>query len=313
MPVNTRPFPRAQQLAVPLLIVSCALADTMAMQQPARAAAVVVAAPRRAALSVAYRTHGGRAAPPTMVLSRVRGVAQTCARALRSASEARPLATPTVAFAIGVATGIVAAPTLLGLFVHYNTVDDIPADLFKTKAKIPGVVVKVNDGDTFRVRHTGGVLPSMDRHKSKAEGGKKKLSESTLQIRIAAVDCPETAKFGNKGQAFGDTATDFVQETIGNKKVTVKLLARDQYQRAVSSVTYRDGPLGLIKRDLSEELLKRGLAQVYRQGGAQYDGPVDRWDKLEEKAKKDKVGIWKDGKSVDPAAYKKALKEQKGE
>lgn len=251
--------------------------------------------------------------PPVMVaaLGKVKAAVEGCTKVVKKASEAMPLATPTAAFAVGTVVGVLAAPSVLGMFAHYNTVDDVPNDLFKANAKISAKVVKVSDGDTFRVRHTGGVLPTMPRHLSKAEGGSKKLSESTLQIRIAAVDCPETAKFGSSGQAFGDEATRFVEDTIGGKKVTIKLLARDQYQRAVSTVTYRGGPLGMVKKDLSEELLKLGLAQVYRQGGAQYDGSIDRWDKLESKAQQQKVGIWKGGKkAVDPAAYKKALKAQ---
>ena len=35
---------------------------------------------------------------------------------------------------------------------------------------------------------------------SKAEGGSLLLSEETLQIRLCAVDAPETAKFGKAGQ-----------------------------------------------------------------------------------------------------------------
>ena len=39
------------------------------------------------------------------------------------------------------------------------------------------------------------------------------------------------------------------------------LLSRDQYQRAICRVHYRKG---LRRLDLSEELLQRGLATVYR-------------------------------------------------
>ena len=131
-----------------------------------------------------------------------------------------------------------------------------------------------------------------------------------LQVRIAAVDCPETAKFGSSGQDFGDAATEFVQSEIEGKRVRVKLLARDQYQRCVATVTYRRNLFWRV--NLSEELLKRGLATVYRQGGAEYDGSVERWDRIEEKAKSQKKGLWVAGsKRVDPAAYERALKNQK--
>jgi hypothetical protein len=41
--------------------------------------------------------------------------------------------------------------------------------------------------------------------------------------------------------------------------------------------------------DISEQLLLNGLAVVYRQGGAQYDGNKSRWEELEEKAVKVKL------------------------
>ena len=58
-------------------------------------------------------------------------------------------------------------------------------------------------------------------------------------MRIAAVDCPEVAKFGSKGQPYGDTAKEFSREQLQGKRVHVKLLQRDQYQRAVATVSYR--------------------------------------------------------------------------
>ena len=41
----------------------------------------------------------------------------------------------------------------------------------------------------------------------------------------------------------------------------------------------------------SEQLLKNGLAMVYRQGGAQYGDSIDKWNYLEETAKLQKKVI----------------------
>lgn len=170
--------------------------------------------------------------------------------------------------------------------------------------------MKVTDGDTYRVRHLCAFSALRRDGRTKGEGGVSKLSEETIQIRIAAIDCPETAKFGSTGQAFGDEATNFVEKRLKNRRVTVKLLARDQYQRAVSAVRYGTGPFGLVRRDISEELLKNGLATIYRGAGAEYNGKLERWEGIEEKAKRRRVGIWKKGgKPLEtPAEYKKRNK-----
>ena len=72
--------------------------------------------------------------------------------------------------------------------------------------------------------------------------------------------------------------------------------------------------LGEQELDISEQLLLNGLGVVYRQGGAQYDGSISRWEELENVAIKNKKGIWVNGKSAAelPSDYKKATKAKHG-
>ena len=217
-----------------------------------------------------------------------------------------PLASVGAALTIGVGTGLYAAELVYDVFERYHTAADIPNHRFQDRDSFSVVVVKVADGDTMRARH----VPALDfargrwRPKSRAEGGKLKLSEETLQIRLYAVDAPETAKFGNKGMPMGDEATAFVKRIEG-KRVRVTLQSKDQYGRAVAKISY-----GLFRKDLSEELLANGLATVYRSGGAEY-GPgrtEEYWNLIEGRAKTLRKGVWKDGKAADPAAYKRKVK-----
>jgi endonuclease YncB( thermonuclease family) len=200
---------------------------------------------------------------------------------------------------------------MFGLFSRekaFGNANDIPSEYFKDKKEIKAIVVKITDGDTFRVRHV-----SRSRPNAEFEGN---LKDHTIAIRIAAVDAPETAKFGEEGQKHGEIAKNFVSERLMGKRVTIKLLARDQYSRVLGLVTYRDNTILpnflCSKKDISEQLLIHGLAAVYRQGGAQYDGSIDRWNALEQKAIRAKRGIWMNGeKSADlPSAYKKITKEK---
>jgi len=114
----------------------------------------------------------------------------------------------------------------------YNTAEDIPSEQIKSKATLHGVVVKVIDGDTFRLRH----LPNFFLMGNLMG----RLSSKTISVRIAAVDTPETAKFGKNGQPLGERSKKFCEIETIKQKVAIKLLSRDQYNRVIASVTYND-------------------------------------------------------------------------
>eukprot|EP00607_Mallomonas_marina_P002430 CAMPEP_0182428448 /NCGR_PEP_ID=MMETSP1167-20130531/23037_1 /TAXON_ID=2988 /ORGANISM="Mallomonas Sp, Strain CCMP3275" /LENGTH=191 /DNA_ID=CAMNT_0024611379 /DNA_START=221 /DNA_END=796 /DNA_ORIENTATION=+ len=191
-----------------------------------------------------------------------------------------------MAYAAIAGSGVLAAIYIKGrLFNRFDTAADIPGNFFKSRKTLVGKVIKVSDGDTFRMRH----LPSI----FSSASFKGKLSDHTIAVRIAAVNTPETAKFGNKSEVLGDYSSEFTKGEIMDKKVKVRLLSKDQYGRVVGQVYYRNW---FSSKDLSEVLLKKGLAKVYRQTGAVYgDEGLEKWDKIEAKAKEQGLGIW--GKS----------------
>merc|ERR1719193_2299422 len=114
-----------------------------------------------------------------------------------------------------------------------------------------------------------------------------------MQVRIAAVDAPETAHFGAKGQPFGEEATQYVKDLVLGKVVKLQLFSRDQYSRVVAMVHYPDFRLFPPRRrsNLSLELLRKGLGVVYRQGGAQYGGMLEEFERVEKEAKRKKRGL----------------------
>ena len=108
----------------------------------------------------------------------------------------------------------------------------------------------------------------------------------------------------NKGQPFAMEAKNFVRSEILNQKVELKLLRKDQYSRAVCSIKY--GPW-YDRKDLAEELVKKGYAVVYREGGAVYDGNKVKLEKLELGAKRKKLGLWSQKGHIEkPSDYKQA-------
>lgn len=59
------------------------------------------------------------------------------------------------------------------------------------------------------------------------------LRDQTIHIRIAGVDAPEMAHFGNPAQPHGKESLDWLRATITGKTMRCQLLRKDQYQRVV--------------------------------------------------------------------------------
>ena len=207
--------------------------------------------------------------------------------------------------AAGVGAGVVLGARLFrsGRLRKFATAQNIPESFFREERTIVGRATHINDGDTFRLTHTptlnlfGGALPE-----------KAKLSESTIQVRLAGIDTPETAKFGKSGQPFGEEAKLFLTDAIDQQKVRVKLLSRDQYGRVVGEVTR---PGFFWNQQPADDMLKRGLGLVYVQSGAVFgkgEAGVKRKAQLlalEEGARAKEVGIWSaEGGGETPAEYK---------
>lgn len=125
------------------------------------------------------------------------------------------------------------------------------------------------DGDTIRIRHRPGF--GLRRH-STSPLQQRGISKDTLSIRIYGVDCPEIAKNKNQvTQPFGLEAQEYTTKLVLHKMVRVKFLSRDQYRRAVAVVeTVPPRLVPFRRKDLSVELARRGLAELYTGGGAQY-------------------------------------------
>lgn len=203
------------------------------------------------------------------------------------------------------------ASSLIGYQLYtgpqYENANMIPSQVLSNKKELYGKIVYITDGDTYSFRH----LPSI--FSSETYRGNKK--QNTITVRIIAVDTPEIGKGGKLGQEYSEEARDFAENKLLGKAVRIRCLARDQYGRLLGRVFYKESNfLSLLwssSRDISEELLQRGLAVVYRGGGAKYDGSIQSWEKLESEARAKKIGLWSNKKVVLPSEYKKQNKVRK--
>lgn len=204
------------------------------------------------------------------------------------------------------ALSLVAFASYKGL-ARYRTADDIPGRLIRHQRTLNGIVVSVRDGDGLRVRH----VPFLRRLINDVNVPRgQKLSDSTIAVRLAAVDAPESS------QKYGKIARDWLRNFAIEQPVKIKLHSTDRYRRVVATV-YRKhrNPLfrglGLGQKNISLELTRAGYATLYDRSGAQYGN--ERMKKLyiaaEAVARRKRIGMWADQKNyVSPMDYKQSLR-----
>lgn len=138
--------------------------------------------------------------------------------------------------------------------------------------QLNGRVVGITDGDTFTLLDS---------------------SKNQIRIRFHGIDCPE------KGQPFSKECKKYLSELIYLKKVSILSSGTDRYGRTLGMVY-----LGNIC--INEQMLAMGMAWHYKQ----YDSRL-AWAGLEEKARRQRLGLWKDDHPVPPWEWRKLKKKPK--
>ncbi|HEX9980972.1 MAG TPA: thermonuclease family protein [Flavobacterium sp.] len=133
-------------------------------------------------------------------------------------------------------------------------------------------VVSIADGDTF----------------SFLSDNKK------IRVRIEAIDAPE------KGMPFYKSAKEYLSGLCGAKFVKLKIINTDRYGRFVARVTLADG------RDVSSEMIKAGMAWHYKQYSSD-----KRLAALEDKARRNHIGLWHDKNARAPWEVRKERRKLK--
>ena len=139
-------------------------------------------------------------------------------------------------------------------------------------------VIRVIDGDTFEGHLDNGGNPGVNPWM---------LQLTKIVVRISGIDAPE------RGQWYGDVATLHLQWLISGKAVGLKLKQKDSYGRWIATV-YLNGA------DISEEMLKEGLAWHYKEHDSN-----PHYARLEMVAKQVGLGLWSDDRAVPPWEWRK--------
>lgn len=174
------------------------------------------------------------------------------------------------------------------------TLAHLPASLLRHRRRtLLGRVSSVGDADNFRLYHTpGGILAGWGWLRQ-VPVEKKALTNQTLHVRIAGIDAPELAHFGNPGQPGGREALAWLTQRLEGRSVRVHALRRDQYDRLVGTVAARGDWRIIRSADVGWEMIRAGWATVYEaKRGAEYAGREEDYRAAERLAKKEARGIW---------------------
>lgn len=96
---------------------------------------------------------------------------------------------------------------------RYRTAQDVPADFYRSQRQLSGYIAGVPDGDGLRIYHqprsdsilTGCLAPGKPNFK------RLDLRNETISVRLAGVDAPEMAHFGNAEQPYAKEAVNFLK------------------------------------------------------------------------------------------------------
>ena len=104
------------------------------------------------------------------------------------------------------------------------------------------------------------------------------------------------AHFGAKSQPFAAEAKEWLTNFVQGRRVCIQLHRIDQYGRVVASVWVlrRKFPFYLwpVWWNVSLEMVRAGLATIYRDLGAEYGGILKDLEAAEIKARRSKIGMW---------------------
>lgn len=105
------------------------------------------------------------------------------------------------------------------------------------------------------------------------------------------MDAPEN------GQPYGDKSKEYLSSLIAGKTVVIDMKGTDQYKRILGVVYLGD-------TNINAEMIRAGYAWNYKYSKDKY------YIKLQEKAKAEKKGLWKDKNAIDPWEWRKENKKK---
>jgi micrococcal nuclease len=150
-----------------------------------------------------------------------------------------------------------------------------PNDKYKLPVEFTAKVIAIKDGDSIDVFYNNIVI----------------------SIRLADVDCPEI----RKGQPYGRHAKQFTAALCFKQNVKVIHNNKfDRYKRLIATIINEEN------KNVNKTLVKAGLAWHFKKYSTNNDFIV-----LENEARANKMGLWKETNPIAPWEWRKPILSQK--
>jgi len=162
---------------------------------------------------------------------------------------------------------------LKALFILIGFLLILPAPSMAGELK----VVRVTDGDTIK---------AVSNHME-------------IIVRLVGIDAPERSRKKNEpGQPYSRKATKYLASLVLNKTITIKEYGNDRYGR-ILGVVFVNGT------NANLEMVKAGLAEVYRGKHARYFNPKI-YEEAEAEARRANLNMWSLGdKYISPREWRR--------
>ena len=118
-----------------------------------------------------------------------------------------------------------------------------------------------------------------------------------IRVRLYGIDAPES------NQRFGKESREHLQSLMKGRKLRLKTMYLDNYQRSVA-VVYLSGKDGIDELSINQRQVQAGMAWVY-----DYFCTSDfcnTWKLEEAMAQKQKIGLWKDPSPTPPWQWRRS-------
>ncbi|MBV6306485.1 thermonuclease family protein [Candidimonas humi] len=141
---------------------------------------------------------------------------------------------------------------------------------------LAGRVVHVADGDTFTLLVDG----------------------RCHRIRMASIDAPETSKGSDRpGQPMAQASRKALAGLVAGKILRLECYERDRYGRDVCDVPLGDG------RSANREQVAAGMAWANMEGRGRFMRDP-RMQALEQRARRERLGLWRDPQAAQPWVWR---------
>ncbi|WP_237173520.1 thermonuclease family protein [Paracandidimonas lactea] len=138
--------------------------------------------------------------------------------------------------------------------------------------ELAGRVVRVADGDTLTLLVNGG----------------------QQKVRLASIDAPEVTKDARQpGQPYAQASRESLADMVAGKNLVLRCYERDRYKRNICDVPLPDGDTA------NRRQVARGMAWANMEGRGRYMRD-DALPRLQEHARRQRLGLWQDRDPVRP-------------